>query len=97
MKDSNRPPDDFLETLVDMREYDVPYVIRVAIDLDLRVGAWYKVAPEADGVQLQWQKDMIRKVGQSPWRVQLFMQGVGRQCQGRQTGVHPPLGPFPTV
>ena len=30
-------PDDVLEAIVDIREYDVPYTTRVAIDLDLRL------------------------------------------------------------
>lgn len=29
--------------LVDIREYDVPYVVRVCTDLDIRVGTWYTV------------------------------------------------------
>ncbi|TMW61838.1 hypothetical protein Poli38472_010901 [Pythium oligandrum] len=29
--------------LIELREYDVPYPMRVAIDLDIRVGAWYNV------------------------------------------------------
>ena len=62
---NNRPPEDFFETLVDMREYDVPYVHRVAIDLDLRVGAWYSVKAQGDAVELAWQKDLLEKVGRS--------------------------------
>ena len=33
--------------LVDMREYDVPYVVRVCTDLNIRAGAWYTVTPNA--------------------------------------------------
>lgn len=62
MMEGARPPDDFFETLVDMREYDVPYVVRVAIDQDLRVGAWYTVSARGDGVTLKWEKDMLEKV-----------------------------------
>ena len=29
--------------VVDIREYDVPYHVRVAIDLDIRIGRWYTV------------------------------------------------------
>lgn len=29
--------------IVDIREYDVPYHVRVAIDLDIRIGKWYTV------------------------------------------------------
>ena len=35
---------DALEYIVDIREYDVPYYMRVSIDLNLRVGLWYDVA-----------------------------------------------------
>lgn len=31
------------EGIVDIREYDVPYYLRVAMDNDLRVGLWYAV------------------------------------------------------
>ena len=31
------------ECIIDIREYDVPYYLRVAIDNDLRVGLWYAV------------------------------------------------------
>jgi len=31
------------EGIIDVREYDVPYYLRVAIDNDIRVGLWYAV------------------------------------------------------
>ncbi|KAJ7630434.1 hypothetical protein FB45DRAFT_915491 [Roridomyces roridus] len=31
------------EGIIDIREYDVPYYLRVAIDIDIRVGLWYGV------------------------------------------------------
>jgi DNA polymerase epsilon subunit 1 len=37
------PPKDVLETIVDMREYDVPYHVRFAIDMDVRAGHWFTV------------------------------------------------------
>jgi DNA polymerase epsilon subunit 1 len=52
---------DPLMCLIDMREYDVPYVMRVSIDLDIRVGAWYIVTPQP-GVEVcsvDWQKDFL--------------------------------------
>lgn len=36
MEADDRAPDDFLQTLVDAREYDVPYYVRCSIDLDIR-------------------------------------------------------------
>lgn len=32
----DQTPDDFLQALVDAREYDVPYYVRCSIDLDIR-------------------------------------------------------------
>ena len=36
---------DPLQNLIEMREYDVPYVVRVCIDLDIRAGCWYTATP----------------------------------------------------
>ncbi|KYQ91238.1 putative DNA polymerase epsilon subunit A [Tieghemostelium lacteum] len=35
------------EHILDLREYDVPYYVRAAIDLDIRVGLWYKIERES--------------------------------------------------
>ncbi|KAJ3733842.1 hypothetical protein DFJ43DRAFT_1131175 [Lentinula guzmanii] len=35
---------DAREAIIDIREYDVPYYLRVAIDNDIRVGLWYVVS-----------------------------------------------------
>ncbi len=32
--------------IFDLREYDVPYLMRVSIDLDIRIGSWHTVTPE---------------------------------------------------
>ncbi|KAL1683463.1 hypothetical protein EV122DRAFT_286219 [Schizophyllum commune] len=40
----DRDPQD---SIIDIREYDVPYYLRVAIDIDIRVGLWYGVTFEA--------------------------------------------------
>ncbi|KAI9889150.1 MAG: DNA polymerase epsilon catalytic subunit [Vezdaea aestivalis] len=34
---------DATDFIVDIREYDVPYFVRVAIDKDIRIGKWYTV------------------------------------------------------
>lgn len=34
--------------MLDMREYDVPYIQRVCTDRGLRVGLWYTVIPLSD-------------------------------------------------
>lgn len=52
---------DPLTFVSDMREYDVAYTMRVAIDLDLRVGGWYVVTPlqGSETCSVVWQKDML--------------------------------------
>ena len=32
-----------LDLITDIREYDVPYHIRVCIDLDIRAALWYRI------------------------------------------------------
>jgi len=34
--------------MLDMREYDVPYIQRVCTDRGIRVGLWYTVTPLSD-------------------------------------------------
>ena len=53
---------DPLACLSELREYDVPYTMRVAIDMSIRVGSWYYVKPNeagSEGCTLFWQKDML--------------------------------------
>lgn len=55
--------EDSLLCLTDLREHDVTYTMRAAIDLDLRVGAWYVVTPVvgSEECSVVWQKDMLEK------------------------------------
>ena len=56
--DENDP----MSCIVDLREYDVPYTMRAAIDMDLRVGAWYTVTPDegaSSTCSVSWQRDML--------------------------------------
>lgn len=52
---------DPLSFLSDMREHDVPYAMRTAIDLDFRVGAWHIVTPDPATATstVTIQKDML--------------------------------------
>lgn len=52
---------DPLAFVADMREHDVPYTMRVSIDMDLRVGGWYIVTPlqGSETCSVAWQKDML--------------------------------------
>ena len=54
-------PEDFLQVFTDLREYDVPYSVRVAIDRDIRVGAWYHVVPNETHTTVTRLKDMLDK------------------------------------
>ena len=54
-------PDNIWECVYDIREYDVPYYVRAAIDLDLRAGAWYDVKCANDGAVTAHKKDMLVK------------------------------------
>ncbi|KAF2086249.1 DNA polymeras-like protein epsilon [Saccharata proteae CBS 121410] len=45
-QDYDKRPNGFVDAsdfIVDIREYDVPYHVRVAIDKDIRIGKWYTV------------------------------------------------------
>ncbi|KAI9351947.1 hypothetical protein BD770DRAFT_393656 [Pilaira anomala] len=46
---SRKNPDDTLDFILDIREYDVPYYVRAAIDLDIRVGLWYTAKASHNG------------------------------------------------
>ena len=49
-KSANELPDDLMSLCIDIREYDVPYYVRVSIDNDIHVGSWYEVGcRENDG------------------------------------------------
>ena len=49
---SSKDNADPLQCLIDIREYDVPYVVRVAMDLNVRAGTWYTVAADEDRLVL---------------------------------------------
>lgn len=42
-EDNGQKKADQLENIIDIREYDVPYHVRVSIDLKLFVGLWYAI------------------------------------------------------
>lgn len=59
---STRYGSDPFDCLIDMREYDVAYVMRVAIDLDIRVGSWHTVVNdpnEATGCRVTREKEKL--------------------------------------
>ncbi|ESW04397.1 hypothetical protein PHAVU_011G091900 [Phaseolus vulgaris] len=54
-------PQDFLDCLTDLREYDVPYHVRFAIDSDIRCGQWYDVGVSNNGVTLEKRTDLLQR------------------------------------
>src|ERR1700749_4888360 len=55
-QDYDRRQDAFVDAsdfIIDIREYDVPYHVRVAIDKDIRIGRWYTVEAKHGTVTLK--------------------------------------------
>ncbi len=50
-----------LENILDLREFDIQYYMRVAIDCDLRVGLWYSVKPIQGNILIQNRPDKITR------------------------------------
>eukprot|EP00002_Diphylleia_rotans_P041170 TRINITY_DN9949_c0_g1_i1.p1 TRINITY_DN9949_c0_g1~~TRINITY_DN9949_c0_g1_i1.p1 ORF type:complete len:2242 (+),score=458.11 TRINITY_DN9949_c0_g1_i1:64-6789(+) len=50
---------DFLESMIDIREYDVTYYVRMSIDLNLRVGYWYVAQVDEGKTSLQHRADLL--------------------------------------
>ncbi|KAI5806291.1 DNA polymerase epsilon [Geopyxis carbonaria] len=49
------------EHIVDIREYDVPYHVRVAIDMDIRIGKWYTVEAKHGVVSIKCIEDRLQR------------------------------------
>ncbi|ESQ36065.1 hypothetical protein EUTSA_v10006524mg [Eutrema salsugineum] len=54
-------PQDCLDSMVDLREYDVPYHVRFAIDNDVRSGQWYNVSISSTDVTLEKRTDLLQR------------------------------------
>ncbi|KAL9300842.1 putative DNA-directed DNA polymerase [Arabidopsis thaliana] len=54
-------PQDCLDSVVDLREYDVPYHVRFAIDNDVRSGQWYNVSISSTDVILEKRTDLLQR------------------------------------
>ncbi|KAJ3067846.1 DNA polymerase epsilon catalytic subunit [Podochytrium sp. JEL0797] len=51
-----------VEYIIDMREHDVMYYVRAAIDCDLRVGLWYDVKASGLGkISIEERKDKVKR------------------------------------
>ncbi|XP_034688144.1 DNA polymerase epsilon catalytic subunit A-like [Vitis riparia] len=58
---SKQRTQDFIDYIVDLREYDVPYHVRFAIDNDVRCGQWYDVNVSSAGVMLERRTDLLQR------------------------------------
>ncbi|WJZ89858.1 hypothetical protein VitviT2T_009046 [Vitis vinifera] len=58
---SKQRTQDFIDYIVDLREYDVPYHVRFAIDKDVRCGQWYDVNVSSAGVMLERRTDLLQR------------------------------------
>ncbi|KAK8809818.1 hypothetical protein WA158_000761 [Blastocystis sp. Blastoise] len=45
--------------MIDIREYDVPYICRVCIDNNIRIGSWFEVTPEHGHILVKRLEDMV--------------------------------------
>ncbi|KAK5114274.1 DNA polymerase epsilon catalytic subunit [Meristemomyces frigidus] len=52
---------DASDFVLDIREYDVPYHVRVAIDMDIRVGKWYNVSAKHGKISLSCIEDRLTR------------------------------------
>jgi DNA polymerase epsilon subunit 1 len=52
---------DASDFIVDIREYDVPYHVRVAIDLDIRIGKWYSVESKNSRISLTCIEERLQR------------------------------------
>ncbi|KAJ1731895.1 DNA polymerase epsilon catalytic subunit [Coemansia biformis] len=49
------------DMLLELREYDVPYYLRVAIDMGIRVGHWYDARADAGEISLARREDLVQR------------------------------------
>ncbi|KAJ4762241.1 Dna polymerase epsilon catalytic subunit a [Rhynchospora pubera] len=52
---------DYANSIIELREYDVPYHVRFAIDLDVRCGQWYDVSISSSGPLLEKRSDLLQR------------------------------------
>lgn len=50
---------DASDFIIDIREYDVPYHVRVAIDMDVRIGNWYTVEAKHGVISMKCIEDRL--------------------------------------
>ncbi|KAG9455053.1 hypothetical protein H6P81_007957 [Aristolochia fimbriata] len=58
---SNQRLQDYIDCVIDLREYDVPYHVRFAIDKDIRCGQWYDISVSSSDVILERRADLLQR------------------------------------
>ncbi|XP_072950830.1 DNA polymerase epsilon catalytic subunit A-like [Typha angustifolia] len=58
---SKERPQDYLDCIIDLREYDVPYHVRFSIDNDIRCGQWYDISVSSAGTLLEKRADLLQR------------------------------------
>ncbi|KAH6814720.1 DNA polymerase epsilon catalytic subunit [Perilla frutescens var. frutescens] len=58
---SKQRPQDFIDCINDLREFDVPYHVRFAIDNDIRSGQWYDVSVSSAGITVERRTDLLQR------------------------------------
>ncbi|KAI3461306.1 hypothetical protein Pfo_017969 [Paulownia fortunei] len=58
---SKQRPQDFIDCITDLREFDVPYHVRFAIDNDIRCGQWYDVSVSSAGITVERRTDLLQR------------------------------------
>ncbi|GER25550.1 DNA polymerase [Striga asiatica] len=58
---SKQRPQDFIDCINDLREFDVPYHVRFAIDNDIRCGQWYDVSVSSAGIAVERRTDLLQR------------------------------------
>ncbi|GFH23253.1 DNA polymerase epsilon catalytic subunit [Haematococcus lacustris] len=79
-----------MEALQDMREFDVPYHIRFAIDLDIRCGHWFTVRCRDGVTSMERRADLLQRAEPRicAWDIEttklpLHCMTTSRWCSGR--------------
>ncbi|TPX34056.1 DNA-directed DNA polymerase [Synchytrium microbalum] len=50
-----------VDNIIDIREFDLPYYVRTAIDTDIRVGLWYTVRALAGTIFIEPRSDRVKR------------------------------------
>eukprot|EP01018_Ginkgo_biloba_P017404 Gb_06608 [translate_table: standard] len=59
--DNKQRIQDYLDCIIDMREYDVPYHVRFSIDNDVRCGQWFTVKVDSAKVTVEKRADLLQR------------------------------------